>query len=135
MGSLSDVRDMNGNCDGVLADAMIGVRYFTNLTRIDANGTLACSAMPLAQGLNVKDYAMFQAGAEDRRHDWSSNELTSRVTGQPVIGAMLALHKPDGSFDGTRGDLAGCALDRLHDARRQRCPRARWWRSMTATAR
>jgi len=30
-----------------------------------------------------------------------SDELNSRVTGQPVIGAMLALHKPDGSFDGT----------------------------------
>ena len=31
-----------------------------------------------------------------------SDELTSRVTGQPVIGSQLALHKPDGSFDGTR---------------------------------
>src|SRR5580698_2830643 len=100
VGSLSEVRGMNGNCDGVLSDTLIGVRYFSNLTRIDENGTVACSAMALARGLNVKDYAVFQAA---RKTDAMavSNELTSRVTGQPVIGAMLALHKPDGSFDGT----------------------------------
>ncbi|HXB52457.1 MAG TPA: hypothetical protein VNU69_06810, partial [Rhizomicrobium sp.] len=100
VGSLAEVRGMNGNCDGVLSDTLIGVRYFSNLTRIDENGTVACSAMALARGLNVKDYAVFQAA---RKTDAMavSNELTSRVTGQPVIGAMLALHKPDGSFDGT----------------------------------
>jgi len=100
VGSLSEVRGMNGNCDGVLSDTLIGVRYFSNLTRIDENGTVACSAMALARGLNVKDYVVFQAA---RKSDAMavSNELTSRVTGQPVIGAMLALHKPDGSFDGT----------------------------------
>jgi two-component sensor histidine kinase len=100
VGSLSDVRGMAGNCDGVLADTLIGVRYFSNLTRIDANGRVACSAMALARGLNVGDYAIFQAARKTSQMT-VSNELTSRVTGQPVIGAMLALHKPDGSFDGT----------------------------------
>jgi two-component sensor histidine kinase len=100
VGSLSEVRGMNGNCDGVLSDTLIGVRYFSNLTRIDETGRVACSAMALARGLNVKDYAVFQA-AEKTDVMTVSNELTSRVTGQPVIGAMLALHKPDGSFDGT----------------------------------
>ena len=91
---------MNGNCDGVLSDTLIGVRYFSNLTRVDENGRVACSAMALARGLNVKDSAMFQSA---RKTDVMtvSNEQTSRVTGQPVIGAMLALRKPDGSFDGT----------------------------------
>jgi len=55
MGSLQDVRDMSGNCDGILADAMIGVSYFTNLSRIDANGTFVCSAVPLAKGNNIED--------------------------------------------------------------------------------
>src|SRR6478609_6666753 len=32
VGSLSEVRGMNGNCDGVLADTLIGVRYFSNLS-------------------------------------------------------------------------------------------------------
>ena len=100
VGSLSEVRGMNGNCDGVLADTLIGVRYFSNLTRIDANGRVACSAMALARGLSVKDFPIFKA-AQKTSQMTVSNELVSRVTGQPVIGGMLALQKPDGSFDGT----------------------------------
>jgi two-component sensor histidine kinase len=100
VGSLSEVRSMNGNCDGVLSDTLIGVRYFSNLTRVDENGRVACSAMALARGLSVKDSAIFQS-ARKTGVMTVSNEQTSRVTGQPVIGAMLALHKPDGSFDGT----------------------------------
>jgi len=100
VGSLSEVRGMNGNCDGVLADTLIGVRYFSNLSRIDADGRVACSAMALAHGLSVKEYAVFK---EAQKTDGMvvSNELINRVTGQPVIGGMLALHKPDGTFDGT----------------------------------
>ena len=99
VGSLSEVRGMNGNCDGVLADTLIGVRYFSNLSRIDADGRVACSAMALAHGLSVKEYAVFK---EAQKSDGMvvSNELINRVTGQPVIGGMLALRKPDGSFDG-----------------------------------
>ena len=100
VGSLSEVRGMNGNCDGVLADTLIGVRYFSNLTRIDAHGQVACSAMALAKGLNVADYDVFKA-ARKTTSMAVSNALISRVTGQPVISAMLALQKPDGSFDGT----------------------------------
>ena len=55
VGSLTEVRGMNGNCDGVLADTLIGVRYFSNLTRIDASGRVACSAMALAHGMSVKE--------------------------------------------------------------------------------
>jgi two-component sensor histidine kinase len=100
VGSLGDVRGMNGNCDGVLSDTLIGVRYFSNLSRIDANGRVVCSAMALAHGLNVTNAAVFK-DAQKTDGMAVSNELTSRVTGQPVIGGMLALHKPDGSFDGT----------------------------------
>ncbi|HKQ45628.1 MAG TPA: sensor histidine kinase [Rhizomicrobium sp.] len=100
VGSLTEVRGMNGNCDGVLADTLIGVRYFSNLTRIDANGRVTCSAMALAHGMSVKDFQVFK-DAQKIDGMAVSNELISRVTGQPVIGGMLALHKPDGSFDGT----------------------------------
>jgi len=100
VGSLSEVRSMNGNCDGVLADTLIGVRYFSNLSRIDADGRVACSAMALAHGMSAKDYEVFKQ-AQKTDGMAVSNELISRVTGQPVIGGMLALHKPDGSFDGT----------------------------------
>ena len=100
VGSLSEVRGMNGNCDGVLADTLIGVRYFSNLTRIDASGRITCSAMALARGLSVANYQVFK-DAQKTSQMTVSNALVSRVTGQPVIGGMLALQKPDGSFDGT----------------------------------
>jgi two-component sensor histidine kinase len=99
VGSLTEVRGMSGNCDGVLADTLIGVRYFSNLTRIDESGRVVCSAMALARGLNVSDYAVFKEARKSA--DMAvSNELTSKVTGEKVIAGMLALHKPDGSFDG-----------------------------------
>ena len=86
VGSLSEVRGMNGNCDGVLADTLIGVRYFSNLARVDEHGKVTCSAMALARGLNVGDYQVFK-DARASSQMAVSNELTSRVTGQPVIGA------------------------------------------------
>ena len=97
--SLSEVRGMNGNCDGVLADTLIGVRYFSNLARIDEQGRVVCSAMALARGLNASDYDVFQQ-AKKSPEMAVSNEMISQVTGDRVIGGMLALHKPDGSFDG-----------------------------------
>jgi two-component sensor histidine kinase len=102
MGSLSDVRQMSGNCDGVLADAMIGVSYFTNLARIDANGVLVCSALPLAKGVNIHDLQIFK-DAQKKDGVVVSPLLVSRATGLKVIGAQIALRKPDGSFDGTVG--------------------------------
>lgn len=106
VGSLSEVRGMSGNCDGVLADTLIGVRYFSNLTRIDGSGRVACSAVALARGLNVADYDVFKAA---RKSDAMvvSNELVSKVSGQRVITGMLAQHKADGSFDG----VVAIALD------------------------
>jgi hypothetical protein len=55
--------------------------------------------MALTRGLNVADTEVFQAS---KKSDAMvvSNQVTSRATGQPIIGGLLALHKSDGSFDG-----------------------------------
>jgi two-component sensor histidine kinase len=100
MGSLNDVRQMSENCDGILADAMIGVSYFTNLSRAGADGTIICSALPNAKGINIKSQGAFlQAQKSDGLV--VSPLLVSRATGLKVIGSQIALHKSDGSFDGT----------------------------------
>jgi len=106
VGSLPDVRDISGDCDSILADTLVGVRYFSNLSRVDADGRVACSAMPLAKGLTIADMEIFQR-AKKTGSLAVSGEIKSRVTGQNVIGALLPLHKPDGSFNGT----IGIALD------------------------
>jgi two-component sensor histidine kinase len=102
MGSISDVRQMNGNCDGILADAMIGVSYFSNLSRMDAGGTLVCSALPLAKGISLATNPTFLA-AKKTDGLVVSPLLLSRTTGLKVIGSQLALYKPGGGFDGTVG--------------------------------
>jgi two-component sensor histidine kinase len=100
VGSLSDVRNISANCDGVLADMLIGVRYFSNLSRLDAHGRVVCSALVLAKGLDASGYDIFK-NARTTTGMTVSGQLQSQVTGQPVIGAMLALRRPDGRFDGT----------------------------------
>ena len=102
VGSLSDVRQMTGDCDGILADAMIGVSYFSNLSRIDANGTLVCSALPVAKGINIKTNPTF-IQAQKVNGLVVSPLITSRTTNLPVIGSQIALRRADGGFDGTIG--------------------------------
>jgi len=101
MGSLADVRQMAPNCDSILADAMIGVSYFTNLSRADSRGTLVCSALPLAKGININTRGSSFLQAQKSDGLVVSPLLVSRATGLKVIGSQIALHKPDGSFDGT----------------------------------
>jgi two-component sensor histidine kinase len=101
--SLPDVRDISGDCDRILADTLTGVRYFFNLSRVDAGGHVACSAMALAKGLNFNDREVFQRARASKGELVVSNELKSRVAGQNVIGALLPLHTPEGAFNGTIG--------------------------------
>src|ERR1700691_5676517 len=82
VGSLSDVRAMSGNCDGVLSDTLIGVRYFSNLTRIDEKGRVACSAMALARGQDESNSAVFKAARKTGAMT-VSNEVISAISGQP----------------------------------------------------
>jgi two-component sensor histidine kinase len=90
---------MSGNCDGVLADTLVGVRYFSNLSRIDADGRVVCSAMALAKGLNVANQPIYQEARRSRSLA-VSNEIVSSVSGQKVIGVMLPLKTDSGRFDG-----------------------------------
>ena len=80
--SLPDVRDMNGDCDTILADTLLGVRYFSNLSRIDADGRVACSAMPLAKDLSVSDMDDLFQRARKAPGMVVSSQIRSRVTGQ-----------------------------------------------------
>src|SRR5579871_2987947 len=85
MGSLQDVRDMSGNCDGIMADAMIGVSYFTNLSRIDAKGTLVCSAVPLSKGINIGKLPIFNA-VKSAKSVVVGTRSISLASGRPVVG-------------------------------------------------
>jgi two-component sensor histidine kinase len=99
LSNLADVRQMTANCDSVLADALIGVRYFGSMTRIDRTGRVACSALPLAKGSNISDHEIFRR-ARTASGFVVSGQIQSAILGRPVIAGMLPLHDKAGNFDG-----------------------------------
>ena len=98
--SVSAVRTIQPNCDDVLKDALVGITYFGNLARIDQNGTVRCSALPSARGLNVAEMPIFRQ-AKRSSGFVVSGELPSKVLRRPVVAGMLPLHGPGGRFSGT----------------------------------
>jgi len=53
LASTDDVRNVTPQCDKALADVLIGVRFLTNLARIDGNGKVVCAAIPKAKGMKA----------------------------------------------------------------------------------
>ena len=102
MGALQDVREMSGNCDAILADAMIGVSYFTDLSRVDAQGNLVCAAVPLSKGINISKRPVFNA-VKSAKGVVVGTQAVGLASGRPMIATQLPLHNPDGSFAGSVG--------------------------------
>jgi len=102
LGNIEDVRNVTSECDRTLSDALIGVYFLTNLSRVDSNGVVVCSAHPQARGMRVDTTALFQSARKTMAFA-VSGQLISPVTRTPVIGAMLPLRGSDGRFVGTVG--------------------------------
>ena len=100
VGNFSEVRGMEKDCDRALVDALIGVRFFTNLARIDRNGRVVCSALPQAKNTDAASLPIFQSA---RVSDGFvvSGETFSTILERPVIVAMRPVHDTQGRFDGT----------------------------------
>jgi two-component sensor histidine kinase len=93
------VRGVTRECDEVLGDALIGVKYFANISRLDAAGVNVCSALPRAKGASAAKRAIFQR-ARTATGFVVSGQILSPVLGQPVIAGMLPLRDPNGKFEG-----------------------------------
>ena len=99
VGNFTEVRRMTGGCDRALSDALIGLRFFNNLARIDAHGLVACSALPGARGVNIASLPVFEA-TKTSDNFVVSRQIFSPVLGRPVLVAMLALRGANGVYDG-----------------------------------
>jgi two-component sensor histidine kinase len=93
------VRAVTRECDEVLGDALIGVKYFANISRLDAAGRNVCSALPRAKGATAAKRSIFQR-ARVSRSFVVSGQIQSPVLGQPVIAGMLPLRDAAGNFEG-----------------------------------
>jgi two-component sensor histidine kinase len=100
LANVADVRAVSPRCDAVLRDALIGVKYFGSMTRIDRNGLVVCSALPLARGVNVASRPIFRRAMEDNGAFVVSGQMQSTVLQSPVIAGMLPLRDASGRFDG-----------------------------------
>jgi two-component sensor histidine kinase len=98
--NLPQVRDAEPGCDQELASALKGIAFFTNISRVDANGRIICSALPGRQGRMVADVAALR-GIANHRDFIVSGQVLSALTRQPIIRGMLPLHDADGKFAGT----------------------------------
>jgi len=99
LSNIDAVRNATTDCNNALTDALIGIRFATNLSRIDAHGTVVCSAALRAHGMYVGDLPLFQATRRAAGFT-VSGQMMSRVSKKPVIGTMLPLHDAQGRFQG-----------------------------------
>ena len=97
--NVAAVRLIQPTCDDVLKDALVGITYFGNLARIDADGIVRCSALPSAKGVSAAAMPIFQ---QARRSSGFviSGELPSKILRRPVVAGMLPLHSAGGRFNG-----------------------------------
>ncbi|MBL7098237.1 MAG: sensor histidine kinase [Alphaproteobacteria bacterium] len=98
LSNMRDVRDATRHCDEILSDALIGVRYFANIARIDRGWTVACSALPSARGL--KGDAKLLPMARSARRFFVSGQIASPLLRRPIIAGMLPVRDARGAFDG-----------------------------------
>ncbi len=98
LASNSDVRKATAECDRILSEVLIGVHFVSNLSRIDRNGIVVCTALPKAKGVRSNP-ALFDAAKRSMKFT-VSGRIVSPVTGKPVIGTMLPLGDAQGRFDG-----------------------------------
>ena len=99
LSNISDVRKVTANCDAVLSDALIGVKYFANISRLDAKGMNVCAALPLSKGRSAADRPIFKAARTADRF-LVSGQMQSVVLNRPVIAGMLPLRDKTMHFEG-----------------------------------
>jgi len=99
LANIGDVRSANSECSGALADALHGLSFYTNISRLDANGKVLCAALPAAVGIDASRQPIFQE-AKVSRGFVVSGEMQSPVTHQRVIAGMLPLRDAHGRFLG-----------------------------------
>lgn len=95
-----DVREVSGSdCDKELADALSGLSFFTNISRIDAGGTIICSALSQGKQLNVNGLSWWQATVSQDGFV-VSEQLYGVLSKRKVLLGLLPLRTSAGTFDG-----------------------------------
>ena len=99
LANMGDVRQATAECSNDLAEALHGLSFFTNISRLDAHGTVICAALPAAVGTSAAKQAIWPEALQSR--DFVvSGEMVSPITHQRVVAGMLPLRNARGDFIG-----------------------------------
>src|SRR5688500_1538689 len=90
LGRMPDVRGDGETCDAFLDSLLPQYPRYDNLAVIRPHGTVSCSAVSLADSLNVSDRLYFRQAMASR--DFAVGEyIISRATAQPVLVVALPI--------------------------------------------
>jgi two-component sensor histidine kinase len=95
----AEVRAAAPDCGKLLANAIKGLNYFTNIVRIDAGGQVLCSAVPLLpEQANITDQPWWAAAAQHSGF-FITPQIYSVVSHRNILGGVLPL-RTGVEFDG-----------------------------------
>lgn len=99
LGNMSAVRDASADCNHDLAQALHGLSFFTDITRLDARGTIVCAGVPSAIGHSAANRPIWRE-ATTATGFIVSGEMQSPFTNQRVIVGIIPLRNDRGAFEG-----------------------------------
>jgi two-component sensor histidine kinase len=99
LANMSEVRNVTPDCNHDLAEALRGLSFFTNITRLDADGTIVCAALPASLGHSARSRPIWQQAMQGKSFV-VSGEMHSPVDNQRVIAGLLPLRNGRGKFQG-----------------------------------
>jgi two-component sensor histidine kinase len=98
LANLPDVRDAGPDCNRDLSASLRGLSFFTNISRIDANGKVLCAALPSSLSRTVSE-PLFQTVRKS--NDFVvSGQIYSPIVHRNVIAGMLPLRDAHHRFYG-----------------------------------
>jgi len=95
-----EVRNGGPDCGRALTDAMKGLNYFTNITRVDSRGDVLCAAVPLPPDLSNESGQSWWMEATHRMGFFITPQIYSVAAHRNVLGGVLPLRTATGKFDG-----------------------------------
>jgi two-component sensor histidine kinase len=99
LSNLPEVREGGPGCGEVLANALKGLNYFTNIGRANANGEILCAAVPPAGPTDVSTRPWWP-NADQRMGFFVTPQIFSNIARRNVLAGVLPLQNSMRRFDG-----------------------------------
>jgi two-component sensor histidine kinase len=94
-----EVRAADAGCTEALSSALQGLSFFVNITRVNAQGRMACSALPSDQPQDVRTTPWWTEGLRQTSF-FVTRPMRDPVTGTNVVTGVLPVRDLAGRFDG-----------------------------------